>query len=130
MPFAALVIIHLDIMISFFRFYSSPKHITKKKKNHLAICTSTHTVRSIKSLRNNSSGFNKCSLTFGHSAMSRWKALWSLKLENSSLKNLYSHTAEKPETDFLLLRYFTEGIPSASHSLKPEWRATTPPVKL
>lgn len=69
-------------------------------------------------------------MTFGHSAMSRWKALWSLKLENSSLKNLYSHTAEKPENDFLLLRYFTEGIQSASHSLKPEWRATTPPVKL
>lgn len=46
-------------MISFFRLYSSPKHITKKNKNHLAICTSTHTVRSIKSsFRNNSSGFN------------------------------------------------------------------------
>lgn len=73
MPFAALVIIHLDIMISFFSFYSSPKHITKKK-NHLVICTSTHTVRSIKSsFHNNSSGFHKCSLTFGHSAMSRWK---------------------------------------------------------
>lgn len=69
MPFAALVIIHSDIMISFFSFYSSPK-----KNYHLVICTSTHTVRSIKSsFCNNSSGFHKCSLTFGHSAMSRWK---------------------------------------------------------
>lgn len=46
-------------------------------------------MRSINSsFRNNSCGFNKCPLTFGHSAMSRGKALWSLKLETPSLKTL------------------------------------------
>lgn len=97
MPFAALVIIHLDIMISFFSFYSSPKHITKKKKiilSFVQVHIQWDLLRAV---------FVIIPLDFINVLWPLVILQWadgSLKLENSSLKNLYSHTAEKPETDF------------------------------
>lgn len=117
MPFAALVIIHLDIMISFFSFYSSPKHITKRKiiLSFVQVHIQWDLLRAV---------FIIIPLDFINVLWPLVILQWadgSLKLENSSLKNLYSHTAETPETDFtysIFYRRHSECISQLETSVK------------
>lgn len=83
-------------MISFFSFYSSPKHITKRKiiLSFVQVHIQWDLLRAV---------FIIIPLDFINVLWPLVILQWadgSLKLENSSLKNLYSHTAETPETDF------------------------------